>query len=113
TAAAHFVAPHYRDIILQVTTYDTRAATCTGIEIDGHDPLVARLLVLVPHIVGFMRIGPPAGIVGRILLVFGKTCFTDNVTAFDGMVGLGLRQLVRASGLRQLGRGVVLHGTVL
>src|SRR5690606_35033525 len=60
TAAAYFIAAYHWDIVFYITGYDTGATPCTCVEIDGHYPLVARLLVFVPQIVGFVRIGPPA-----------------------------------------------------
>src|SRR5690606_17472835 len=79
-AAAYFITAYNRNIILKVTSYDAGTTARTGIEVYGHYPFVARLLVFVPQIVSFVRVSPPAGIMGRILLVLRETRFADNVS---------------------------------
>src|SRR5690606_7410965 len=107
-AAAYFITAYNRNIILQVTSYDAGTTARTGIEVDGHYPFVARLLVFVPQIVSFVRVSPPAGIMGRIFLVLRETRFADNVSAFDGVVGLRLGQFIRTAGFGQLRCSIVL-----
>src|SRR5690606_33057588 len=84
--ATHFIAAYHRNIIFEITSYDTGTTTRTGIEVDSHHPFMARLLVLIPQIISFVCIGPPTGIVRRVFLILRETRFADDVTTFDGMV---------------------------
>src|SRR5690606_16587922 len=111
--ATHYIAAYHRNIIFEITSYDTGTTTRTGIEVDSHHPFMARLLVLIPQIISFVCIGPPTGIVRRVFLILRETRFADDVTTFDGMVCLRLRQLIGTTGFGQLRRGVVSHGAVL
>src|SRR5690606_22458077 len=89
-AATHLIAAHYRYVVLDITGYNTRAASGAGIQVDRHYPLVAGLLVLVPKVIRLVLIRPSSSIVTRFFLVFGKGCLPDYITSFNRMMGLRL-----------------------
>src|SRR5690606_32002244 len=111
-AAAHFITPHNRYVILDVTGYYTRTTASTGIQIDCHYPFMTGLLVLIPKIISLVRIRPSSRIVAWVLLILRKGGFADNITAFNRMVRLRLRQFVGATSFGELSCCIELQRTI-
>src|SRR5690606_11724285 len=49
TAVDHFLAAHERHVVLYVTRHHASATSNTGIQVDGHRPVVVAVLVAFPH----------------------------------------------------------------
>src|SRR5690606_23447536 len=101
-ATAHLITAYNRNVVFDVTSYNTGSTSRTSVQVDGHYPFVAGLLVLIPQVISLMRVGPPSGIMARILLVFCEGRFPDYVAAFNGVVCLGLGRFIFTTGLAEL-----------
>ena len=102
------------NIVLNLATHHTRTTTGACIEVNGHGPMMTFVIAFLPQgngITGYPRVNLLGGSIlltyrnigshipgGRIGRVFRQGGFLHVETPFDGMMGLGLGNLVRFSG---------------
>src|SRR5215217_912779 len=104
SASANFILTYNRNVIFYITCNDTRTATCTGIQINCHYPIVTRFFVLIPKIVCFMFCMVVTRSCSWILFISFKSSLTDDITPFKRMVSLCLSQFISFTGCLKLYR---------
>src|SRR5690606_6798453 len=77
SAAAYLIFTYNRYVVFNVTSYNTSSATGTSIKVDSHYPVMSRLVVFIPKIVGRMLFAVVTATVCRIFLVICKSSFAD------------------------------------
>src|SRR5690606_30284002 len=85
-------------VIFNTTSNNTRTTAGTGVQINCHYPAVTWLLIFIPQIIGLMCVRKSTRLGVRILQVFRERCLANNISPFDRMVRLRLRQFVNTRG---------------